>query len=205
VLADVTAVILAGGRGSRMGGQDKGLVQLNDKPMIAHVIDALSPQVNDIVINANRNNTAYQQFGYRVIADVREGFLGPLAGMLSGLEATNTTYALCVPCDSPLISPDLAQRLYDKLKCDEANICVAHDGERAHPVFALIERTLASSMAAFLDAGERKIDRWFAQHHTSHADFSDVASSFANINRERDLAALMDANAQERSPSTEPR
>lgn len=190
LFTDITGIVLAGGRGSRMGGQDKGLVLIGGKPMVGYVLDALAPQVGTTIVNANRNAKRYAALGSPVVRDVQGGFLGPLAGMLSGMRAANTEFVLTVPCDSPLIRADLAVRLHNQLQRDGAEICVAHDGERPHPVIALIRRALHPSMAAFLEAGERKIDRWYAQHHTVYADFSDDAASFANINRAEELHAL---------------
>jgi len=186
----ITGIVLAGGRGSRMGGQDKGLVLIDGKPMVGYVIDALASQVGAIIVNANRNASAYAALGSPVVPDGQEGFLGPLAGMLSGMRAADTEFVLTVPCDSPLIRADLAVRLHRQLEREGADVCVAHDGERTHPVIALIRRSLHSSMAAFLEAGERKIDRWYAQHHTVYADFSDDARSLTNINHPEELRAV---------------
>jgi len=179
---DISGVILAGGRGSRMGGADKGLVPLKGRPMVEHVISRLRPQVGELLINANRNVEHYAMFGYPVIPDYREGFLGPLAGMASGLAAAATSYVVTVPCDSPLIGADLVARLSHALVANQADIAVAHDGERAHPVFLLLRRSLFDDLTSFLENGGRKIDRWFECHRVAYADFRDAPEAFTNIN-----------------------
>ena len=173
-----------------MGGGDKGLVELCGKPLIKHALAALSPQVNTIIINANRNRERYAAYGYPVIADSRQGFQGPLAGMLSCLEAAEMEFMVSVPCDSPLLPDDLVARLFRQLSDEEAEISVAHNGDRMQPVFALMPVSLAPSMRAFLDNGGRKIDRWFEQHKLAVTDFSDKPDSFRNINNPAELARM---------------
>ena len=186
----VTGVILAGGRATRMGGTDKGLVPINGRPMIAWVIDALRPQVSEVLINANRNHDRYAGFGSRVIDDGDTEFRGPLAGMASGMRAARTPWLAVVPCDSPLIHADLVARLHEAAVSSGARVAVAHDGERLQPVFALLARDLLPDLAGYLDDGERKIDRWYARHGFAQVDFSDVAASFANINAPEDKRSL---------------
>ena len=187
---EITGVILAGGEARRMGGGDKGLVDLCGKPLVEHALAALSPQVNAIIINANRNQDRYAVYGYPVVADKRQGFQGPLAGMLSCLEATKTEFMVTAPCDSPLLPDDLVARLFRQLSEDEADISVAHNGDRMQPVFTLMPISLAPSMQAFLDGGDRKIDRWFEQHKLAVTDFSDKPECFRNINNPADLAQM---------------
>lgn len=177
-----TGVILAGGRGSRMGGEDKGWVVLNGRPMVEYVVERLRPQVGDILISANRNQERYATLGCRVVGDAFPGFQGPLAGMASAIEAVATPFLVTVPCDSPLIGLDLVARLAGAMVREDADIAVVHDGERAHPVFLLLKRELSSSLAAFLRTGERKIDRWFGAHRVARADFSDCPEAFINVN-----------------------
>ena len=186
----ITGVILAGGEARRMGGGDKGLVELRGKPLIEHVLAALSPQVDTIIINANRNRDRYAAYGHPVVADSREGFQGPLAGMLSCLEEAETEFMVTVPCDSPLLPDDLVARLFRQLSEEQAEISVAHNGDRMQPVFALMAANLASSMQAFLDGGERKIDRWFEGHRLALTDFSDEPECFRNINNPAELAQM---------------
>jgi molybdenum cofactor guanylyltransferase len=178
----ITGVVLAGGRGSRMGGQDKGLVPLHGRPMVQHVITCLEPQVEAILVSANRNHEQYATLGYRVIPDLITGYQGPLAGIASALQAADTPYVATVPCDSPLFGKDLVARLADALARGNADISVAHDGQRAHPVFSLLKRSLLPSLLDFLKTGERKIDLWFARHRTVYADFSDSPEWFINVN-----------------------
>ena len=186
----VTGVVLAGGRGSRMGGADKGLVEVAGRPMVEHVLAAVGRQAGAVAINANRSAERYARYGHPVIADRLDGFQGPLAGMASALEAAATEFVLVVPCDSPLLDPALGPRLHAALAEREADIAVAHDGERMHPVFVLLRRSVRSGLEAFLARGERKIDRWFAEEKTEVVDFSDLPDMFLNVNREADRGHL---------------
>lgn len=179
--ATLTGVILAGGRARRMGGIDKGLVEVAGRPLIAHVIDAIEPQVDRLMINANRNLESYQAFGYPVIADQLDDFQGPLAGMASALDAATSDLVLCVPCDSPLLPHDLAARLLDARTAADADIAVAFC-DRLQPVFALLRRVLLPDLRTALVAGERKIDRWYDRHNMVTVDFSDRPQGFLNIN-----------------------
>ena len=186
---DITAVVLAGGRARRMGGNDKGLLEVAGKPMVAHTIDVLRPQTAEVIVNANRNADTYRAItGCRVIADTLGGFAGPLAGMASALEASATPLLLTAPCDSPLVAEELGPRLHAALARDGAEIAVAHDGERMQPVFALLTRGLLPDLLTFLRTGERKIDTWYATRHVVTADFSDILDTFLNVNtlQERD-------------------
>ncbi len=192
----VTGVILAGGRATRMGGVDKGLVPIHDRPMIAWVIDALRPQVSDVLINANRNHDRYGEFACPVIDDGDSDFRGPLAGMVSAMQAARTPYIAVVPCDSPLIGGELVERLYAAAASSGSPIAAAHDGERLQPVFALLSCNLLDDLAGYLDDGERKIDRWYDRHGYVTVDFRDVAETFANINAPDDKRALEAALTQ---------
>ncbi len=187
---DITAVILAGGMARRMGGQDKGLVEVFGKPMIEHVLDILRPQVDQILINANRNQDTYASYGYPVVGDSIEGYCGPLAGMASAMQQSSTRYVMATPCDSPFLPEDLVARLYNCMQDAGASISVAHDGDRIQPVFALLDCNLLESLLAFLDSGERKIDRWYGQQHCVMADFSDCPDTFLNINSPEDITEL---------------
>jgi molybdenum cofactor guanylyltransferase len=187
---DVTAVILAGGRARRMGGQDKGLIELNGMPLIEYALAALQGQVDTILINANRNTGRYAGMGYKVIADRHGGFSGPLAGMASALAMMQTRYLVTVPCDCPALPQDLVDRLLHARAGSGAELAVAHDGTRMQPVFALLQRSLAPGLERFLDAGGRKIDQWYAQHRVALADFSDRPGVFTNVNTPEELAQL---------------
>lgn len=186
----VSGVILAGGRARRMGGQDKGLVELAGVPMVRFVLEALQSQVAGVLINANRNLERYAQLGVPVIADAFEGYLGPLAGMASAVGAVETEYLVTVPCDSPFLPADLVQRMYSELRGQGAQIAVAHDGERMQPVFTLLPTEVEASLVAFLDAGGRKIDHWYQRHELAIVDFSDQPDTFLNINTEADRDAV---------------
>jgi len=191
-LPSITGVILAGGRAQRMGGNDKGLVAFNHKPLISYAIKALSTQVDQLIINANRNIDRYQTFGYPVIEDSITGFCGPLAGMLSAMQTVKSDYILTAPCDSPRISPQLRQRMMETLLLEQADIAVAHDGERLQPVFCLIPTQLKDDLAAFLDKGDRKIDLWLARHKLAMVNFSDQPDTFVNFNHPEDLSITAD-------------
>lgn len=186
-LNDTTAVILAGGRARRMGGQDKGLIRLGDRPIIEYIIAALEHQAKTLIINANRHRADYAGYGFKVIADERAGFCGPLAGMAGAMNIIDTDYLATAPCDSPFIPPDLVARLSEALLREAADISVAHDGRRTQPVFCLLKRSLGPSLNDYLGAGGRKIDHWFARHKLACADFSDRPGAFANINTPADI------------------
>jgi len=186
----ITAIILAGGRAQRMGGEDKGLLPLHGKPMIEYIIRALRPQVGQILINANRNLERYQQYGYEVVEDMMGDYFGPLVGMASGIQKAQTEYVVTVPCDSPLLPKNLVSNLYQELQKEDAELAVAHDGERMQPVFALLRSELLPDLINYLDAGGRKIDTWYAQHRTALADFSQTSSTFMNINSPDDQQAI---------------
>ena len=179
---DLSAVILSGGQGSRMGYSDKGLIMLAGRPLIEHVIKRIAPQVDAVWINANRNSADYKKYGYPVIADENEEFMGPLAGMASALRNVQTPYLLVCPCDTPQPPVDLAQRLYTTLVEHDADIAVVDDGKRIHPVFCLMKTSLGASLSKQLAQGERKIDRWFDTLKTVCCDFSDQVDAFRNIN-----------------------
>lgn len=187
---DITGVILAGGKARRMGGQDKGLVRFSGRPLVEWVIEAVTPQVQNLAINANRNLETYAAYGHRVIADDIEGFQGPLAGFSCAMAAASTPWILTLPCDGPFPAPDLAKRLCAALAVQDAEIAVATDGNRIQPVYALIPVALAPSLQRFLASGERKIDRWYAAHRVALADLSDRPEAFANVNTAEDSKLL---------------
>ncbi len=186
----ITGVILAGGRGSRMGGQDKGLLEWHGRPLVAYLLEALQPQVDAILINANRNQARYQQYQHPVISDELSDYQGPLAGFAAAMQAAQTDYILTIPCDAPELATDTAARLLTALQAEQAEIAVAHDGERLQPVHALIPVSLLPSLQAFLAKGDRKIDLWYAQHRMASVDFSDCRRMFRNINTPQQQAEL---------------
>ena len=182
---DITGLILCGGRGTRMGGVDKGLQNHHGLPLALHALMRLQPQVGHVLINANRNLSAYESMGVPVWPDPMADYLGPLAGWLAGLEHCETPYLLTVPCDSPNFPLDLAARLAGALVESDADIAMAatiEDGrQQVQPVFCLLKSGLLESLVAYLNAGERKIDRWTAQHRCETVPFNDPAA-FANAN-----------------------
>ncbi len=189
---EITGVILTGGKAERMAGQDKGLLQLKGRPMIEYVLDALTPQVNSVTINANRNLPSYSHYDMPVVPDKISDYQGPLAGIASVLAEIKTPYLMVVPCDSPLIPDDLVKRLYSSLRQESAELSVVHDGQRMQQVFALLTRGLLPSLHEYLTSGQRKLDDWYNSHHLTFADFSDKREAFMNINRPEDCNTIMD-------------
>lgn len=188
--AAITGVVLAGGRGRRMGGEDKGLLALHGRPLASYALDALGEVAEMRLINANRNLETYESLGFPVIQDANDRFDGPLAGFLSAMRAAVTPYMLTVPCDTPRLSGKLLQRLVDRLETSGANIAVAHDGERLHPVVMLAETCLADDLQAYLDAGERKVENWVRRQRWVSVDFSDAPGALDNINAPDDWFRL---------------
>ncbi len=194
---DITAVILAGGRGSRMGGTDKGLQNFNGTPMALHALMRVGGQVGYCMINANRNLSAYESFGADVWPDGNDEFAGPLSGFVVGLERCETPYLLTVPCDTPLLPHDLASRLWHGLQGDskneEADIAMAAQAGHTQPVFCLIKHEMLESLLLFMKQGGRKIDAWTATQKTVIVNFDGPThdiNAFANANTLEELALL---------------
>lgn len=191
--SDITGLILAGGRGSRMGGVDKGLQSHRGTTLVQHTLERLRPQVGSVIINANRNLDVYAALGVPVRPDALADFPGPLAGMLAGLEHCDTAWLATVPCDTPDFPVDLVARLAHALVEADADIAMAatrEEGvERVQPVFCLLKATLRASLTAFLRSGQRKVDRWTAQHRCVQVVFDD-AEAFFNANTPEELAHL---------------
>lgn len=186
----ISAVILAGGRATRMGCIDKGLVPFNQKPLIAHVIARLAPQVDEIFINANRETDAYKAFGYPVLQDEITGFAGPLAGMQLGLTHAKHDYLLTVPCDTPLLPLNLAKQLETALIQHNAEIAVATSDGNTHPVFCLCKISVLPCLNDFLQQGGRKVSDWQKSLKYVNVDFSDSDEAFTNLNTPEDIAKL---------------
>lgn len=184
----ITALVLAGGRGRRMGGIDKGWAIYRQRPLIEWVLSRLEGQVAHILINANRSRAAYEALGWPVIGDRSGDYQGPLMGIWSGLCAAESPWLLVVPCDTPCLPLDLVERLYASL--GDHDIAMAHDGERSQPVVALLRRSLADDLERALADGERKVERWYARHACLSVDFSDCAEAFVNVNSPYDIASL---------------
>ena len=196
----ITGVILAGGRGTRMGGVDKGLQNFNGVPLALHTLIRLAPQVGQVMINANRNLSVYESFGVPVWPDATGlgNYAGPLAGFITGLERCETPYLLTVPCDTPLFPADLVDRMAEAMARENADFAVAaaceEDGQlRPQPVFCLMNVDMLESLAGFTQAGGRKIDAWTARHKTVVVPFDqpgDVSHAFFNANTLADLHQL---------------
>jgi len=200
----ITGLVLAGGRGSRMGGVDKGLQSYHGMPLAMHALMRIAAQVGPVMINANRNLAAYESFGVPVWPDALPDFAGPLAGFLTGLEQCETPYLVTVPCDSPLFPEDLVPRLAAALAAADAEIAMASCNEggtmRTQPVFCLMKSSLLESLVRFTHEGGRKIDRWTAQHACVQVPFPDERAFF-NANTLAELRGLHGAlpDADERA------
>lgn len=191
--ADITGLVLAGGRGSRMGGVDKGLQPYRGQPLALHALRRLAPQVGPTMINANRNRSAYESFGAAVWPDAQADFAGPLAGFLCGLQHAQTPYLVTVPCDTPAFPEDLVARLAAGLEAGDADLAMVRtveaEGPALQPVFCLLRTGLLDSLVGFMQAGGRKIDRWTAQHRVAEVEFDDAAAFF-NANTVAELKQL---------------
>ena len=197
-MEDITGLVLAGGRGSRMGGVDKGLQNHRGMPLALHSLLRLQLQVGSAMLNANRNLGAYESMGVPVWPDSQADFAGPLAGMLVGLEHCETPWLVTVPCDTPNFPIDLVERLAAAAQAEDTEIAMAATREadeagqmsvQVQPVFCLLQAKLLESLQAFLDSGQRKIDRWTAQHRCAVVVFDDPAAFF-NANTLEELRHL---------------
>ena len=187
--SSVTGLILAGGKGSRMGGVDKGLQNFRGRRLVDHVYERFAPQVGGGVINANQNHEEYKTFGVRVVSDAIGGYAGPLAGVHAGLSVSKRPFLASVPCDSPFLPADLIERLYQRIDETGAELAVAKTGEQPHPVFSLMRRGVLDHLAEFLKGGGRKIDAWYATLNVVEVAFDDEAEAFSNFNTIEELAA----------------
>ena len=186
----ITGVLLAGGQGSRMGGVDKGLVELAGRPMAAHALARLAPQVDELIINANQNLDRYAEFGCPVVPDQIPDFAGPLAGLHAALSAARTPLVVTAPCDSPFLPEDLVFRLFSALTAADADLAVARTFDQPHPVFCLCQRRVLPHLSSFLASGERKFARWYATLNVVEVPFDDVAAAFENINTREELSGF---------------
>lgn len=206
VAAERTAgVILAGGKARRMGGQDKGLLPLNGKPMVCYIAEALRPQVHSMFVNANRNPDAYsRRTGLPVISDRTDEFAGPLAGMAAAMAYTDLPYLAAVPCDSPLLNNDLVARLYRNINARRADIALAMHAGKLQPVFVLLKCELLDSVTEFLNQGGRKIIDWYYNHAVVEVDFSDSPLMFENINTRQDLLRIGENMRRQEKQTVQP-
>lgn len=178
--ADITAIVLAGGRGRRMGGQDKGWVELGGKPLIEHVISRLGAQVGDIVISANRHLEPYRALGFRVVSDDTPDFAGPLSGALAGIQCVSTPWVLLAPVDMPALPHDCVERL--ARASANADIVMAHDGARRQPLVALLRSSLRADLATWLAGGDAKVMNWYERHRLREVIFPNREREFSNLN-----------------------
>lgn len=187
----ITGVVLAGGLGRRMGshtaGLDKGLLPFGGRPMVAHVIERLAPQVGSVAINANRHLEAWRALGLPVFTDVFEGFAGPLAGLHAALGRIDTQWVATAPCDAPFLPLDLVERLVRAASAQGAGIAIACTADRPHPVFALVDRSLRADLQRYLESGHRRVEAWMAGQGAVQVGFDDEAA-FLNVNTAEDLA-----------------
>ncbi len=186
----IPALILAGGRSSRMGGGDKSLMPLDGRPLLAHVQERIRPQVSSLLISSNGDPELFRGFGTAVRPDAVPGQLGPLAGVLTGLlwaKEISATHLLTVPCDTPFLPHDLLGRLYRDLLHAQADIALARDSEQTHPVIALWPARLAARLADDLESGVRSVQRWQGQFKLCESRFSSL--HFCNLNTPAELRA----------------
>jgi molybdopterin-guanine dinucleotide biosynthesis protein A len=186
----ITAILLAGGAGRRMGGEDKGLLKLKDKPLTEWVLARIQPQVNEVLISANRNLEIYRAFGFPVLPDKTEGYAGPLAGIARGLLDAQHELILSVPCDTPFLPDDLVARLYAALDASEHDLAVPFIAGAGQHAICLMRRGVGANLAVYLSQGGRKVQEWQAGLKCAQVDFSDAAPFFVNLNQPEQLAAL---------------
>jgi molybdopterin-guanine dinucleotide biosynthesis protein A len=200
---NITAVILAGGLGRRMGGVDKGLQLIHGKPMVQHALNRLQPQVGKVLINANRHLDDYKGFGVPVCSDSISGYAGPLAGIHAALLQTDTPYLVTVPCDSPLLPNDLVSRLSVAVSehSADAAVVVTEDGEQRqrHPVFLFLKSDVRSSLEHYLNNGGRKVDDWLASLNCVDVLFEDE-TAFTNVNTPEDIQAIITITGSRPAP-----
>lgn len=189
----ITGIVLAGGKGRRMGGADKGLVDFLGKPLVAHVIQRLNPQVDEILISANREIENYTNLGYPVISDDIADFAGPLAGLHKGMLQAKHPYVMTVPCDTPLLPMSLANRLMRGLLDYDADVAIAKTGMQPHPVFCLCRKTLLPHLENYLRQGGRKVEAWHSSLDAVEVLFDDTPQAFININTREELQCLEQA------------
>lgn len=183
----ITGVILAGGLGTRMGGADKGLQLFKGQTLVSHIAQRLAPQVDRLLINANRNTSQYADLGYPLISDLITGFAGPLAGLQAALSVADTEWVVTVPCDSPNLPLDLVSRLHAALSAANAKLALAKAGGLLHPVFCLCHRSLLPELETYLNGGGRKVAQWCFETGAMEVDFSDQLDAFSNLNTVDDL------------------
>lgn len=186
----LTVVILAGGKGSRLGGQDKGLLEWQGKTFIEHLLQTIEPVTKNIIINANQNIEVYRQYGYPVVSDDIQGYAGPLAGMLAALRTADTSYILTLPCDAPLTSPDIIGRFCEAHEEKQHKLYIAGTADGLQPVYAMLHHSLVDKLQRYLAGGNRKVRDWMKANDAVVVEFDQPASAFVNINTENDWRQL---------------
>jgi len=186
----ISAILLAGGAGRRMGGEDKGLLKLKDKPLVEWVLARIAPQVDEILISANRNLKTYRAFGYPVLPDKTEGYAGPLAGIARGLLDAKHELILSAPCDTPFLPDDLVARLMSALFAGDFDLAVPSIAGAGQHAICLMRRQVGANLAGYLAQGGHKVQEWQAGLKCAQADFTDAAPFFVNLNQPEQLAAL---------------
>lgn len=181
----ISAVILAGGEGRRMGKRNKGLLPLQGQAMIQHVITRLRPQVHSLLISANQDLAEYHTLGYEVLRDPMPGSHGPLAGIYSAMTVVKSEWLACVPCDMPQLPLDLVARLSDAEPAILAR--VAHDGARQQSVCCLLHTSLRDNLKQFLQGSHQAVYRFLTEQHALEVDFADQAAAFTNLNTPQEL------------------
>jgi molybdopterin-guanine dinucleotide biosynthesis protein A len=198
--SDITGLILAGGAGRRMGGLDKGLLEVAGRPLAAWTADRLRPQVGRLWISVNRNANRYAPLAERLIADRLVGHQGPLAGIGAALAEIETTWLLTCPCDTPLVPADLGSRLANAITANPTlDLALAADAEREHPLHALLPARIAPDLEAYLADGGRSMRGWLAGRRAAVVRFADGEQAFANLNTPAQLASLTAAVASSRA------
>ena len=197
---DISAIILAGGQGRRLGGKNKGLLNIKGETFVARLLSNLSTQTKTQIISANNDIVQYQQLNRTVIQDENDNYQGPLSGIISCQEEIRTDLILTLPCDSPLVPLNLTKKLLSSYNQNaQTRLCVVHDGERRQNLFMLFHRDLLQNMQQYFQSGERKVQNWIDQQDFIEVDFSDQAISFTNINKESDMSKLLMLIEQENS------
>lgn len=186
-LDQLTCLIIAGGRGSRMSGEDKGLMDWRGYPIIQHLLDCFSGSFSNIIINANRHHNVYQSYGYPIVTDQISGYAGPLAGIHAGLSVVVTPYVFVTPCDLPFMQTEVAAQLYCKLRDSQAELAVVELGGRIEPLTMVLKTTLIDSLADYLQSNQRRASQWVQQQNHIKVPMGDMENCFTNINTIDDI------------------
>jgi molybdenum cofactor guanylyltransferase len=200
--SEITGLILAGGRGRRMEGKDKGLILFKGRPLVSYAIDAMKAVCGEMLISANRSFDQYEAMGYPVIKDADSDFRGPLSGVLAGMKAARSEWVLTMPCDMPLVTPDILDSfLKARNQCDSGSLFVGHDGSRFQPLLLLTRCDLAESLDLYLDAGGRRVEDWILSVPNQVVDLSEWGHALMNMNRPEELVIDAPSMESDQEPS----